>query len=191
MGGQSGMRSTRNPVELVEKRQQFFMDEIRRMAMKGKFVTCALLSALWSVSASAENTGCGLGTIAFEGKQGLAPQVLAVTTNGISGNQTFGISSGTLGCERDGIVQSDVTLSMYIGSNMDMLARDMSVGSGDSLEVMADLMDVDAEDRSHFFATLQQHYGTIFSSMDVTTEQVMSAIDETMKTDDRLTPYRA
>jgi hypothetical protein len=54
--------------------------------------------ALAQQDETANSTGCGLGTIIFEGQKGIAPQVLAVTTNGTSGNQTFGITSGTLGC---------------------------------------------------------------------------------------------
>ena len=40
--------------------------------------------------AAANNVGsCGLGSKVFEGQKGVAPQVLAVTTNGTFGNQTF------------------------------------------------------------------------------------------------------
>ena len=43
-------------------------------------------------AAGENNVGCGLGTKLFDGDSGLAPQVLAATTNGTLGNQTFGIS---------------------------------------------------------------------------------------------------
>ena len=38
---------------------------------------------------------CGWGSKVWEGQGGLAAKVLAVTTNGTSGNQTFAITSGT------------------------------------------------------------------------------------------------
>ena len=41
-----------------------------------------------------DSTGCGLGTTIWAGKTGIFPQILAVTTNGTSGNQTFGITTG-------------------------------------------------------------------------------------------------
>ncbi|HKB84382.1 MAG TPA: DUF3015 family protein, partial [Burkholderiales bacterium] len=69
--------------------------------MKRIFVAIAL-SALPAM-AFADNVGtCGWGSKLFDGQKGAAPQVLAVTTNGTFGNQTFGISSGTSGCTQDG-----------------------------------------------------------------------------------------
>lgn len=160
--------------------------------MKKLIVAVALAGAFYSVSASAEeDTGCGLGTMVWDGRSGIAPQVLAVTTNGIFGNQTFGISSGTLGCTQDGVVRSDARLSMYTGSNMDMIARDMAVGSGESLHVLADLMGVEKADRPEFFRTLQQNYVAIFPSSDTSAEEVLAGINATLMADERLSRYAA
>jgi hypothetical protein len=42
--------------------------------------------------ANADNVGgCGWGSKLFDGQKGVLPQIFAVTTNGTSGNQTFGI----------------------------------------------------------------------------------------------------
>ncbi len=41
--------------------------------------------------------GCGLGSMAFGNQKG-AIQILAATTNGLFGTQTFGITSGTSNC---------------------------------------------------------------------------------------------
>jgi hypothetical protein len=127
----------------------------------------------------------------FDGQSGVGPQVLAVTTNGTSGNQTFGISSGTLGCTQDGVVQSTQKLSMFTGSNMDKLARDMSVGHGESLETIAELMGIAEEDKSSFFAVSQQNFDKIFSSEDVTAEQVLASLNEVMAQDEKLARYTA
>ena len=62
---------------------------------------------------AAGDTGCGVGTMIFKGKSGLAPHVLAVTTNGTFGNQTFGMTSGTLGCNVD---QKIVSTAMYLNN---------------------------------------------------------------------------
>ena len=157
--------------------------------MKGKLMTAALLATVYAGSAHADSTGCGLGTMVFDGQQGIAPQVLAVTTNGTSGNQTFGITSGTLGCEQDGVIDSAAQLSMYTGSNMDALARDMATGSGESLEGLADLLEVDQADRPAFYSALQENYGTIYSSSDVTAEDVMTGINETLQGREELSEY--
>jgi len=161
--------------------------------MKKTLISVALLAGMSATSAFAaqENTGCGLGSMIFDGKSGVAPQVLAVTTNGTSGNQTFGITSGTLGCTQDGVVQSTQKLSMFTGSNMDKLARDMSVGHGESLETMASLMGIQDQDKATFYSVAQQNFDTIFSSDDVTAEQVLASLHDVMAKDETLSRYAA
>ena len=67
------------------------------------FAACSAL--LFATNASAyDSTGCGLGSMAWRGQSGIAPQILAVTTNGSFGNQTFGITFGTSGCDPNGRV---------------------------------------------------------------------------------------
>lgn len=71
---------------------------IQGIVMK-KILAAATLSMVMFPAAQAladQDIGCGLGTMIFEGKSGLAPKVLGATTNGISGNQSFGITFGTL-----------------------------------------------------------------------------------------------
>ncbi len=161
--------------------------------MKKTLISAALIAGMSATSAFAaqENTGCGLGTMVFDGKDGIAPQVLAVTTNGTSGNQTFGITSGTLGCTQDGVVQSSEKLSMFTGSNMDKLARDMSVGHGESLETMANLMGIEEQDKGRFYSASQENFDKIFSSEDVTAEQVLASLNEVMAEDETLSRYAA
>ncbi|MGH8759512.1 MAG: DUF3015 family protein, partial [Burkholderiales bacterium] len=72
-----------------------------------KKVLIAIAMSALPALAFADNIGsCGWGAKLFDGEKGTAPQVLAVTTNGTFGNQTFGISSGTSGCTQDGTVTS-------------------------------------------------------------------------------------
>ena len=108
-------------------------------------ITLGVILALAPLSmamAASNNVGCGIGSTIFKGKSGVAPQVLAATTNGSFGNQTFGITSGTLGCATDGVVDNPVKVSMFIDTNMDKLAQDMSVGNGEALNSLADLMGI-------------------------------------------------
>ncbi|WP_220348968.1 DUF3015 domain-containing protein [Alkalilimnicola ehrlichii] len=142
-------------------------------------------------TAHAENTGCGLGTMVWDGQSGIAPQVLAVTTNGISGNQTFGITSGTLGCSQDGVVESSEKLAMFTGSNIDALARDMATGEGESLHVLADLMGIEDADKPAFFAMTRDNFEQIFRSNDVTAEDVLAALNDTLADDAALSRYAA
>ena len=57
-----------------------------------KFVAIALLACGSSVALADQDVGCGLGSMLWAGQSGLVPKILAATTNGTFGNQTFGIT---------------------------------------------------------------------------------------------------
>jgi hypothetical protein len=138
---------------------------------------------------TANSTGCGLGTIIFEGQEGIAPQVLAVTTNGTSGNQTFGITSGTLGCTQDGVVRPPAEVRMLLMSSLDNLAVDMARGQGETLESLASLLSVEDQDRPRFFAALQDDFVRIFPNENVTAEEVLVSINAVLAEDAILKRY--
>src|SRR5438128_2169534 len=111
--------------------------------MSRKIILSAAL-LLTPALASADNIGqCGWGTKLFDGNSGLAPQVLAVTTNGSSGNQTFGMTSATSGCTRDGTVHSAWKATAFLENNKNKVARDMSRGSGEAMDSLAAVMGIE------------------------------------------------
>lgn len=66
--------------------------------------TAQIISAK-SLGTSDTGPGCGWGEIWWAqdaGAKTKGVQILMATSNGLFGNQTFGISSGTLGCANDG-----------------------------------------------------------------------------------------
>jgi hypothetical protein len=138
-----------------------------------------------------DNVGCGWGSMLFDGQSGLAPQVMAATTNGTFGNQTFGITSGTAGCTQDGVVKGSRMVSMFMGSNLDKLASDMSVGEGETLETLASLMGIAEQDKPAFFAAARDNFTTIFPSESATAEEVYAALRKVMAADTTLAPYVA
>ncbi len=104
--------------------------------MKKIIITLAisLLVVSSAYAGARENCGCGIGSMAFGDQEGLVFQVLAATTNNaISGNQTFGISSGTLGCERANSVTKNEKVNTFVAENMDNLATDIASGQGETL----------------------------------------------------------
>ena len=78
----------------------------------------------------------------FEGQNGLISQTFAATTNGIFGNQTFGITSGTSNCEQYKTFAYNEKLNTFVADNMDNLARDIARGQGEYLNTLAVLMEV-------------------------------------------------
>ena len=133
--------------------------------MKNIFASLVSFSfvLLMASSASAHNTGCGLGDQVFKGADTVLGQVLAVTTNGTCNNQTFGITSGTLGCipPRSFVFHEDLT--KFVVSNMDTIAKDMAQGQGESLETLAELMEVPAQNRPLFRVTLQANFNGVYT----------------------------
>jgi hypothetical protein len=159
--------------------------------MKTKLIVTALLilSPLGVAMADTNNVGCGVGTIIFNGQTGIAPQVLAATTNGIVGNQTFGISSGTLGCAKDGVVQNPVAVSMFLDNNLDKLAHDMAAGQGETLDSLASLIGVDAGHKAAFFAVTKAHFAEIIPSEHAKTQDVVAALNRVLAQDPGLAQY--
>lgn len=125
-----------------------------------------------------ENTGCGLGNQLFKeiGQDSILFQILAVTTNGILGNQTFAISSGTLGCKKPTKVVINERVNKFVADNMDTLAQDIATGRGESLETLAELMAVPADKKAEFFAALQANFTKIYTSTDVQSADVIDSI---------------
>jgi len=163
--------------------------------MRAIGLSAALVVALGAHGAWAQNqetassAGCGVGTILFEGQKGPVPQILAVTTNGSFGNQTFGITTGTLGCEKDGVVRSPTKVRMLMISSLDNLATDVARGQGETLESLAALMEVEPDHKARFFASLQGDFGRIFPSEDVTVDEVIVSMNAVLAEDPVLQRY--
>ena len=102
--------------------------------------------------------GCGLGSMLFAGKSGLVFNVLAATFNGSSGNQTFAMSTGTLGCED--AQKAKVSGPVFIQNNREKLANDISRGQGETLEAYLKLIGAEAANKK----VLQQNFATLFAA---------------------------
>lgn len=160
------------------------------MLNKKLAVVALLVSFPVGAMAANENVGgCGWGSKLMDGNRGIAPQVLAVTTNGTLGNQTFGISSGTSGCTQDGVVKSAWKTAMFIDGNKTKLARDMSTGSGESLESLAKLIGIQDQHKAAFFQATKDNFSRIFSADNVTTDQVVASLKQVLASDSELAPY--
>jgi len=124
-----------------------------------------------------KNTGCGLGSIAWEGQSdGLMTQTMAATTNGTFGNQTFGISSGTSNCEQFKTWTYNEKVDTFVADNMDNLARDIARGQGEYVNTLALLMDIPKAKKDAFRSELQAHFSDIYTSDQVTYSEVVQNI---------------
>ncbi len=125
--------------------------------------------------------GCGLGSLLFEPSNGFT-QVFAATTNGTSGNQTFGISSGTSNC--DGAGYTPGSTAAFIQSNRSALAKDIVRGNGATISGLADL--AGCSDSKAVGRTLKKNFKSIFPSAGVSDKEVSESVIEVLKSEETL-----
>lgn len=120
--------------------------------------------------------GCGLGSIVFGDKPGII-QVLAATTNGTFGTQTFGITSGTSNCSS--AEPSAESAKAFVETNREALAKDVARGQGETISSLSTL--AGCSDASAVGATLQQSFSAIFPAASIPDTQVSQSVLDTLK----------
>ncbi|MBX2987923.1 MAG: DUF3015 family protein [Bdellovibrionaceae bacterium] len=134
--------------------------------MKSILFSLVTLFAGSAMAAAYGDSGCGLGAMVMGSEKGLK-QVLASTTNGTSGSQTFGITTGTSNCTEGGIFKSAEQVPAYIELNKIALAKEAARGEGETLAGLSQLMGCETV---VFGKTVKANYNTIFveSKMEAT-----------------------
>jgi hypothetical protein len=165
---------------------------MKRFNIRAIAVAAAFAAIPLAAQAADDEVGtCGWGSKLFEGQSGLGPKVLAVTTNGTLGNQTFAISSGTSGCTQDGTVRSSWKLAAFIDGNKAKLARDMSRGGGETMDALVQLIGVEEQDRASFVRATRENVARIFPGADASTQDIRVGLRQVLAGDDRLAVYMA
>ncbi len=151
-------------------------------------LAAALTLGSGSVMAAAPGgPNCGWGNLLLEGQSGVGSHILATTTNGTSGNKTFGMTSGTNGCSTDGALTYGG--ASMISSIMDEFSEDVARGHGEALDAVAVMMGVEKSDRDAFAKVVHDNFSTIFPHDKVTAQQVTDSLLTVMKSDVRLAKY--
>ena len=158
--------------------------------MRKTLLAAALVGVSFGAQANAPGgPGCGWGNMIFEGQSGLPSHLLATIVDGTSGNATFGMTSGTNGCD------TSVPLA-YHGSSLlaqegvlEEVAHDAAVGEGEALTALSVSMGIKAEDRADFNRAMHENFDQIFTNEEVTSEEVMSNIRNVMEQDEKLATY--
>lgn len=79
--------------------------------------------------------GCGLGWQVTDKKTMIATTTRA-TTNAIV-PPTFGMTTGTIGCDQHPVAMRDVPAAQFVATNYDALLLDMAQGQGETLAAFA------------------------------------------------------
>ena len=123
------------------------------------------------VDAGYGTAGCGLGSIVFGSKPGII-QIFAATTNGTFYTQTFGITTGTSNCVDAGGGAGPT--ASFIQTNREVLAKDISRGSGETISTLSTLAGCKNPDAVG--KTLQSKYRDIFPNAEVTNVEVSGRV---------------
>jgi len=146
------------------------MEEFKMKKVLVGLVTLGMMTV--ANAASYQTQGCGLGSTIWTDGSSLMHQVLGATTNGTSGNQTFGMTSGTSNCELDGAAGQAQTV--FIQANRASLANDIARGNGEtlaSLMRMSGCSNIEAAG-----SELQKNYKSIFPSEGTPAREINSSI---------------
>lgn len=147
--------------------------------MKKILISFAAVVAFSSSAFAGVNsqTGCGLGAMLIKDNSSAVLLALQATTNGTSGSQTFGITSGTLGCQKTKFVMNEQAQE-FVAANMDQLAKEIAQGQGESVETLAELLEI--SDKATFAASLQANYNSIYTSQNAKMSDVLDNISATI-----------
>lgn len=122
--------------------------------------------------------GCGLGSVLIH-DSGQWMQVLAATLNGTSGNQTFGMSSGTLNCTQDGVMEASREKEAFIEANNADLRHDIAVGNGEYLSSLASLYGCKGDAVTSFDNALRAHHELLQTDPAATLERIDGIVSQT------------
>ena len=107
---------------------------------------------------------CGLGWQVTQEKT-----MIATTTRGTTNNvvpYTFGMTSGTLGCDQHSIAAKDMEAARFAVVNMDALRLEIAAGQGERLAALSQVMG--CSDAAGFARTLKGSYADVFPHPGVT-----------------------
>lgn len=158
--------------------------------MKKIIVAVALMGI--SAGAFAEAPGgpsCGWGNMLFKGQSGLPQHMFALTTNGTSGNATFGMTSGTNGCSVNGKLTYGGQSLISMSAVFEEFTADAARGDGEALNAVALSLGIEKQDRSAFAEFVHSNFATLYPTADVTPLDVHSKLITLMKSDDRFAKY--
>jgi hypothetical protein len=149
--------------------------QIMKRLLIGIALIVAIPGAALAAGDAASNTGCGLGTVLWEGRadNSILFQAFQATTNATFGNQTFGITSGTLNCRQPSKFVQNEKLMHFVQANMDNLAKDVAMGQGETLDAFTELLGVAPAEHAAFRAKMQAQFTNIFSSEHVVLADVI------------------
>jgi Protein of unknown function (DUF3015) len=120
--------------------------------------------------------GCGLGSLLFGKDNSTGMQILAATTNGTFGSQTFGITSGTSNCVSGGAVALMREQIAFAEVNFRDLKRNMASGGGEFLNTFATLLGCEESAIPSLTGMTQEKYESILPNSKTTPVEMLNNV---------------
>jgi hypothetical protein len=130
-----------------------------------KLLCTVILTSLMPLYALAESTapggsdGCGLGWQVTDKKTWIGTTTRGTTNAFVP--PTFGMTSGTIGCEQHPIAKNDQAAATYVATNFDALSVQMAEGHGEYIHGLAKAMGCDDSVVADFGNMTRTHYKTL------------------------------
>lgn len=125
------------------------------------------------------DAGCGLGSMIFKEDKPVH-QILAATTNSTFGNQTFGITTGTLGCTSGGLIKASNEREVFTATNFRALEREFAAGKGAYSASLAAMSGCKAD---AFQAFAKSRYDRILPSAATSPAELLMNLDREISSD--------
>jgi len=140
--------------------------------------------SLHAATASAQGygmAGCGLGSLVFQNDNAMIKQILAATTNGTFGTQTFGITSGTSNCTMGGVLKSEREQMAFVEVNFRDLKHNMAAGGGEFLSSFGTLLGCEEAAKPALARMTQSKYEALVPTETTTPIQLLSSVKAQIK----------
>lgn len=141
-------------------------------------VVVVAMMASSAFAAKYGSSGCGLGSMVFEGDQTWWKQVLAATTNG-TGMQTIAISLGTSNCDSPAPLKVGQA-EAFVEANKVALANDIARGNGETIIGLSKVYG--CTNTNEFGMALKSNYSSIFSTADSSSSEITHNINTVAST---------
>lgn len=153
------------------------MNRLPLALVAGMFV----MFAAGSARAQYGMAGCGLGSMLFGNQNTTGMQILAATTNGTFGTQTFGITSGTSNCTQGGVLKAEREQAAFAEVNFQDLKANMAAGGGEFLSSFATLLGCEDASKQALAQMTQAKLEVLVPSTSTTPIEMLVALKQQIK----------
>ena len=120
----------------------------------GLIAVMILIAPLARASTPGGSDSCGLGWEITQKKSFLATSTRSTTNAFVP--PTFGMTTGTIGCDKHSLAKRDESGVRFVASNRDNLLMEISAGTGEHLEALAREMGCSEHGISNFGPAMQK-----------------------------------